>query len=84
MDSLKKTIESLAVRTNYGLSMEDLKNEALPAPLSSIPTVSFPPPCLASPSYLDYQVSMANLANTPLAGSSMVGLGSPKSRLVIP
>ncbi|GAA6020087.1 hypothetical protein JCM11491_006391 [Sporobolomyces phaffii] len=37
VDSLKQTIESLAVRTNYGLAVEDLNDGQLPGGLSAIP-----------------------------------------------
>ncbi|GAA5965265.1 hypothetical protein JCM3765_006378 [Sporobolomyces pararoseus] len=38
LDSIKKTIEVLANRKNYGLSLQDLKNEILPSGISSIST----------------------------------------------
>ncbi|GAA5945104.1 RLF2 family protein, partial [Sporobolomyces koalae] len=38
LDSLKKTIETIATRTNYGLSLEDLPDENLPPGVSMIPS----------------------------------------------
>ncbi|GAA5853718.1 hypothetical protein JCM3766R1_002871, partial [Sporobolomyces carnicolor] len=38
VDSLKKTIESLAERTNYGLSVDQFKDGPLPRGVTSIPT----------------------------------------------
>jgi len=40
LDGLKKSIEGIAKRKNYGLNLEDLKDETLPDALSSIPNVS--------------------------------------------
>ena len=41
LEGIKKSIEGLAKRTNYGLGIEDLKDGELPDGLSSIPNVSF-------------------------------------------
>jgi len=40
LEGIKKSIEGLAKRTNYGLGIEDLKDGELPDGLSSIPNVS--------------------------------------------